>query len=120
MQDITEQHLAEIDAAWAEQNLALMAATQAFDAAVRAAQDIAAAKLTESRERAWGAIQERLRVWQGFGPGAAEEERAKRSESDLSDSDSNSEASLSPQLPPTGHLQVNGATAATEEENPNE
>ena len=68
MQDITEAHLAEVDAAWAEQNLALVAATEAFDTAIRTAQETCAAKLTASRQRAWGAIQERLRVWNGFGP----------------------------------------------------
>ena len=68
MQDITELHLDECDAAMTEQNAAIEAAREAFEEALRMAQATYAAKLTESRQRAWSAIQERLRVWNGFGP----------------------------------------------------
>jgi len=68
MQDITELHLSEIDAAMAEQNLALEAAITTFNKTIQTAQNEYAEKLTASREKAWSAIQERLRIWQGFGP----------------------------------------------------
>jgi hypothetical protein len=71
MQDIIDTHLAECDAAQAEQNAAITAASTEYGRALDVAYAKYSESLTSSRKRAWDAIQTRVAAWNGMAAEAA-------------------------------------------------